>query len=126
MPCERHQDARNLTPRRVAKRMFRPAMARQLQLRGSAVAPLVEAGCEQRASLGARARGCFSLQARRSSRTPLGRFRRRPPARAAFDLAAAANPDALVSMELKKPFSATAAADPAVAALRLPAGYSNS
>jgi len=36
------------------------------------------------------------------------------------------NPDALVSMALKKPFSATAAADPAVAASRLPAGYSNS
>lgn len=92
MPRERHQDARNLTPHRVAKRISRPAMARQLQLRGSAVAPLVEAGCEQRASLGVRARGCFSLQARRSSRTPLGRFRRRRPVRAAFDGAAAANP----------------------------------
>lgn len=36
------------------------------------------------------------------------------------------NPDALVSMALKKRFSATAAADPGVAASRLPAGYSNS
>ena len=36
------------------------------------------------------------------------------------------NPDALVSMALKKRFSATSAADPGVAASRLPAGYSNS
>jgi len=126
VPREPHQDARNLTPHRVAKRMFRPAMARQLQLRGSAVAPLVDAGCEQRASLGARARGCFSLQARRSLRTPSdvsdGGVLRAPLSTEQLP----PNPDALVSMALKKRFSATSAADPGVAASRLPAGYSNS